>query len=189
HDRGIHLIEPSLRGDLTGARAGAVAGDLRLYQRLPADPRAWFTDDEIARAASYRRPLRRVGLAESLVGLTLLVVAVATHAAGRLQHDLGSAPWPLRVVGAVSAIVGARALLGLPFGAWRLAYERRWGFSRQAARGWLADRVKEVALSLVLLNAAALGFFALVRATRLWWVYAWAGAVVLSVVLVAVAPA
>jgi STE24 endopeptidase len=166
-----------------------VVGDLRLYRRLPADPRAWFTDDEIARAGAYRRPLRRAGLAESLLGLALLVAAVATHAAGRVQRDLGSTSWLLQVVGVVSAVVVAGALLGLPFGAWRLAYERRWGFSRQTTRGWAADRVKELALSLVLLNVAALGFFALVRATRLWWVYAWAGAVVLSVVLVAVAPA
>lgn len=166
-----------------------MVGDLRLYRRLPADPRAWFTDDEIARAGAYRRPLRRAGLAESLLGLALLVAAVATHAAGRVQRDLGSTSWLLQVVGVVSAVVVAGALLGLPFGAWRLAYERRWGFSRQTTRGWAADRVKELALSLVLLNVAALGFFALVRATRLWWVYAWAGAVVLSVVLVAVAPA
>src|SRR5438309_2460578 len=163
-------------------------GDLNLYRRLPADPRAWFTDDEIARAGAYRRPLRRVGLAESLLGLALLVAAVATHAAGRVQRDLGSASWLLQVVGVVSAVVVAGALLGLPFGAWRLAYERRWGFSHQTARGWAADRAKELALSLVLLNAAALGFFALVRATPGWWLFAWAGAVVLSVVLVAVAP-
>ena len=166
-----------------------MVGDLRLYRRLPADPRAWFTDDEIARARTYRRPLRRAGLAESLLGLALLVAAVATHAAGRVQRDLGSASWLLQVVGVVSAVVVAGALLGLPFGAWRLVYERRWGFSRQTAMGWAVDRVKELALSLVLLNAAALGFFALVRATPLWWVSAWAGAVVLSVVLVAVAPA
>ena len=168
---------------------GAGAGGLRLYRRLPADPRAEFTDDEIARAGAYRRPLRRAGLAESLLALALLVAAVATHAAGRVQRGLGPAPWPLQVVEVVSALVVAGAMVGLPFGAWRLTYERRWGFSHQTARGWAADRVKELAVSLALLNAAALGFFALVRATRLWWVFAWAGAVALSVVLVAVAPA
>jgi Zn-dependent protease with chaperone function len=166
-----------------------VGRNLRLYRRLPADPRAWFTDDEIARARAYRRPLRRAGLAESLLGLALLVAAVVTHAAGWVLRELGRASWPLQVVAVVSAVVVAGALLGLPFGAWRLGYERRWGFSRQSARGWATDRVKELALSLVLLNAAALGFFALVRATPLWWVFAWAGGVVLSVVLVAVAPA
>jgi STE24 endopeptidase len=114
---------------------------------------------------------------------------VATQAAGRLERGLGPAPWPLQVVGVVSALVVGGALLGLPFGAWRLAYERRWGFSRQTARGWAMDRLKELAVSLVLLDGAALGFFGLVRATRAWWVFAWAGAVVLSVVLVAVAPA
>jgi Zn-dependent protease with chaperone function len=133
--------------------------------------------------------LRRVGLAESLLGLGLLVAAVATHSAGWGLRRLGPARWPLQVVEVVSALVVAGTLLGLPFGAWRLAYERRWGFSRQTAGGWAADRGKELAVSLVLSDAAALGFFALVRATRAWWVFAWAGAVVLSVVLVAVAPA
>src|SRR5205085_12224685 len=103
------------------------------------------------------------------LGLAVLVPAVATAAAGRVQRGLGSASWLLQVVVVVSAVVVTGTLLGLPFGAWRLAYERRWGFSRQTARGWAADRVKELALSLVLLNVAALGFFALVPATRLWW--------------------
>jgi STE24 endopeptidase len=117
------------------------------------------------------------------------VAAVATHVAARVLRGPGAAPWPVQVIEVVSALVVAGTLLGLPFGAWRLAYERRWGFSHQTGRGWAADRLKELILSLVLSNAAALGFFALVRATRAWWLFAWAGAVVLSVVLVAVAPA
>ncbi|MEA2591397.1 MAG: endopeptidase [Actinomycetota bacterium] len=171
------------------ARSGAGAGELNLYRRLPADPRAWFTDGEIARAASYRRPLRRVGLAESLLGLALLVAAVATHAAARLLGGPGAAPWWVQVLEVVSVLVVAGTLLGLPFGAWRLGYERRWGFAHQTAGGWAADRLKELLVSLVLSNAAALGFFALVRTTPAWWLFAWAGAVVLSVVLAAVAPA
>ncbi len=130
-----------------------------------------------------------MALTESLLGLTLLVVAVATHVAGGLLRVLGHASWPVQVAGVVSAIVVAGTLLGLPFGAWRLGYERRWGFARQTAAGWAADHVKELAVSLVLSNAAALGFFGLVRATRDWWIFAWAAAASLSVVLVAVAPA
>lgn len=121
-----------------------------------------------------------------------MVVAVATHSAGRLIRTLDPGergPWPPAVVEVVSALIVAGLLLGLPFSAWRLAYERRWGFSRQTAAGWAADHLKELLVSLVLSDAAGLGFYALVRATPAWWVLGWVGAVVLSVVFVAIAPA
>jgi STE24 endopeptidase len=114
---------------------------------------------------------------------------VATHAASRLLAATGPAPWPLQVVEVVSAIVVASTLLGVPFGVWRLAYERRWGFSHQTARTWAADRTKELLVVVVLTDAAALGFYGLVRATSSWWVFAWVAAVLLSVVLVALTPA
>lgn len=162
---------------------------MNAYRRLPADPRAWFSDDEIARAATYRRPLRRAALAETVLGLAGLIAVVATHAASRLLRALGTGAWPLQVVEVVTALLVAGGLLGLPFGIWRLGHERRWGFSRQTWGGWALDQVKSLGVSLVLVNAAALGFYGLARASAAWWVLAWAGAVVLSVALVAVAPA
>ena len=67
---------------------------MNLYRRHPADPRAWFSEEQIARAASYRRPLRGAALAESALGIGGLVVVVVTHGAARLVRALGVRSWP-----------------------------------------------------------------------------------------------
>ena len=162
---------------------------MNLYRRHPADPRAWFSEEQIARAASYRRPLRRAALAESALGIGGLVVVVVTHGAARLVRALGVRSWPLQALAVVSGLILAATLLGVPFGLWRLAYERRWRFSHQSLASWAADQVKGLVLSLMIADAAALGFWALVRSTPAWWLLAWAGAVTLTVVLTMVAPA
>jgi STE24 endopeptidase len=160
-----------------------------LYRRLPADPRAWFSEAEIARAAAYRRPLRVAGLAESGVGAAGLVLAVALRGAGHLLAWTGAAVPAARVLLVVTALVLAATVLDLPFSAWRLAYERRWGFSHQSGAGWAVDRAKGAALSVVFAGALALGLWALVRNTADWWLWAWVALSVLSVLLVMVAPA
>jgi STE24 endopeptidase len=162
---------------------------LSQYRRHPADPRTWFTEEQIARASAYRRPIRRVSAVETLLGLGLLTAAVATHGAARLLRALGVHPWPLQVLAVSGTLVVAASVLRLPAGAWRLGYERRWGFSRQTGGAWVADRLKELAISLVLTGCLAVAFWAVVRATRAWWFVAWAGAVVVSVLLTFVAPA
>jgi STE24 endopeptidase len=162
---------------------------LNLYRRHPADPRAWFSEEEIARAASYRRPLRRAALAESALGLAGLLAVVTAHAAARLVEALGVRSWSVQALVVVSGLILAASLLGLPFGLWRLGYERRWMFSRQSLGSWAADQAKGLVLSLVITNAAALGFWALVRRTPAWWLLAWAGAVAFTVLLTMAAPA
>lgn len=50
-----------------------------------------------------------------------------------------------------------------------LTRERAWGFSRQTARGWLADRGKGLAVSILLTAAAWTGAVGLARAYPGWW--------------------
>ena len=124
-------------------------------------------------------------MGESLLGTAVLAAAILAHAGPHLAPGLAWAP---RTLAVASALVAGGWLIDLPFGGWRLAHERRWGFARQRTAAWLSDRAKELAISLVLLPGAALGFVALVRASRLWWVLVWGGFVVLSVLMVMVAP-
>jgi len=88
----------------------------------------------------------------------------------------------------VSALVVAATALETPASAWRLGHERRWGFARQSTRGWALDRLKGLAVSLVLANAVALGFYAVVRSTSAWWIVAWVAAVAWSAVMAMLAP-
>ncbi|GAC1362336.1 MAG: hypothetical protein NVSMB32_02560 [Actinomycetota bacterium] len=118
-----------------------------------------------------------------------MAVVVVSQGARRLLGVAGlSSPW-LQVLAVTSVLVVASSLAELPFGLWRLAHERRWSFSRRTGRGWLADRLKGLALSLVLLDALALGFHAAVLSGAAWWLLAWAALSGLSVVLVMLSPA
>lgn len=159
------------------------------FRRYPADPRAWFSEDEIARAERYRRPLRRAALAESVLTVLVLTLAVGLHLAGRLVAALGVTAPAAQVLVVTAALVLGVTVLDLPFSAWRRGHEQRWGFSRQGPAGWIGDHVKGLMLSLVLLGGAALGAWAIVRATAVWWLVLWVAASAVSVLLVMVAPA
>jgi STE24 endopeptidase len=81
-------------------------------------------------------------------------------------------------------VVVVADLVQLPLGYWRgLTRERAWGFSRQTARSWLADRAKGLALSVLLTAAAWTGAVALARASPRWWPVA-AGVALAAAVLV-----
>jgi STE24 endopeptidase len=58
---------------------------------------------------------------------------------------------------------------------WRqLHYERRWGFSTQRLGGYLLDEAKGFCVLTLLLSGFGLAAWAVVRATPLWWLDAWA---------------
>jgi STE24 endopeptidase len=159
------------------------------YRRRPMDPHAFFSEAEIARAGAYRGPLRRAGRAESTLLAGALLVALSAHAGLHLLAAFGLSGWAWQALAVSSVMVLAVGVLDLPFGRWRLAYERRWGFARQSTIGWARDRALELVISLVLLDGVSLGFVALARATPLWWLLTWLGVSVLSVLMAMVAPA
>lgn len=160
-----------------------------VYRRMPVDPRELFTGEEIATAERYRRPLRRAALAESAAGALGLAAAVVLRLAGRMVRALSIGPPAEQVTAIAAALVVSAMVLDLPFSAWRRAYERRWGFSRQGLADWAADRAKSLVVALALGAGVALGLWAIARATASWWLWAWVSLTALSVLLGMVAPA
>jgi STE24 endopeptidase len=118
-----------------------------------------------------------------------LAAAVGLRAGTRLLAALGLGRGAAAVLVVTAALVVAAAVLDLPFSAWRLGYERRWGFSRQAAGGWLADHAKSLVLSLCLGGGVVLALWTIVVHSTWWWLWAWLAATALSVLLVMLAPA
>ena len=144
------------------------------WRRVPSNPADWFSAEEIAKAKQYVKPLGRLNFAERATALAADVILVFTHAAPRLMDALDIRRWPLRLLGTVVLlqIVGTVAAAG--FGAYReLVYDKRWGFSTQTVRGFLADAAKNTLLGIVLFAALLLPLWAIVRSTGLWWVYGW----------------
>jgi STE24 endopeptidase len=129
-----------------------------------------FSPAERARARAYREPLYLAFLLDVVLAVGLLT-ALAWSALG---------PWlfsPLRSLSPVAAAAAYAALITTfssvvrtPLAFWRGCWrERRWEFSTQSAGGWLADRTKGLAVSLVLGTAAWTTAVALARALPGWW--------------------
>jgi Zn-dependent protease with chaperone function len=149
-----------------------------------------FSPDERALARAYHRPLYLA----LLVDLTLaagLLAALAWSSLGDWLYSPLTSLSPVAAAAAYAALVTAvssalRAPLAFWRGWWR---ERRWGFSTQSVGGWLGDRAKGLAVSLVLGVGAWAAAVALARALPGWWALPAGAALALAVLLLSfVAP-
>jgi len=149
-----------------------------------------FSAEERARARAYHRPLYLA----LLVDVALAAGLLAALAWSPLGDWLFSPLTPLPAVAAAAAYAALvtvfSSLVRAPLACWRGWWrEREWGFSTQGFRGWLADRAKGLALSVVLGAAAWAGAVALARALPGWWAVPAAAALALAVLLLSfVAP-
>jgi Zn-dependent protease with chaperone function len=119
-------------------------------------------------ARAYNRARRRLGLAAGLVSLAALgglVAAAGTIGGWWSVAGLGPGLW----------------LVELPLAAGGYRLSRRYGLSRQTARGWFADRLKGAAVGAVLGGLAAAALLGLQQLAPTAWPFpAWAAAVAFS---------
>jgi Zn-dependent protease with chaperone function len=149
-----------------------------------------FSQDERERARAYHGSLYLA----LLLDVTLAAGLLSALAWSPLGHWLFS---PLATLSPVAAAAAYAALvtvfssaLRTPLACWRGWWrERRWGFSTQTMGGWLGDRAKGLAVSLVLASAAWAAAVALARALPGWWALPAAASLALAVLFLSfVAP-
>lgn len=127
-----------------------------------------FSQEEIGRASRYHRPRYR-SLAAGMA-LSVAVYALLAWPARGLFRPLSGFGWAGAAAAWAGIVVVVSDLAGLPLSFWNgLVRERRWGFSTQSARAWLADQAKGLAVSLVLTAAAWTGAVGLARRFPHWW--------------------
>lgn len=149
-----------------------------------------FSPEERARARAYHGPLYLAFLLDVTLAAGVLAALAWSPLGEWLFSPLRSLP-PVAAAAAYAALVTAfSSVVRTPSAFWRGWWrERRWGFSTQGAGGWLADRGKGVAVSLVLGAAAWTGAVALARALPGWWALPAATALALAVLFLSfVAP-
>ncbi|HEY1563836.1 MAG TPA: M48 family metalloprotease [Gaiellaceae bacterium] len=149
-----------------------------------------FSPDERARARAYHGPLY-AALFGDLGLATGLLAALAWSSLGHWLFSPARSLSPVAAAAAYAALVTALSTaVRMPLALWRGWWrERRWGFSTQSAGGWLVDRVKGLAVSLVLGAGAWTAAVALVRALPGWWAPPAGAALALAVLLLSfVAP-
>lgn len=149
-----------------------------------------FSPDERVRAREYHGPLYLALLLDVALGAGLLA-ALAWSSLGHWLFSPLDSLAPVAAAAAYAALVTTFSnVVRLPLAFWRGWWrERRWGFSTQSAGGWLADRAKGLAVSVVLGAGAWAAAVALARALPGWWAVPAAAALALAVLLLSfVAP-
>jgi STE24 endopeptidase len=153
--------------------------------RIPADPRDYFTPEQIARASAYQAPRYLGTLASTVLGFAVLAVLAFTGLGDRLLVPLRRWPWPLAAVGAVATVILIRAAVRFPISFWQgHLHERAWGFSTQSVPGWLGDWMKALGLGVAITGVVFMALFGAVRMfPRGWPAVAAIGAATFTIVL------
>ena len=143
-----------------------------------------FSADERARARAYHRPLYLALLGDVALSAGLLAALSWSSLGDRLFSPLDSFS-PVAAAAVYAALVTVfSSVLRTPLAFWRGWWrERRWGFSTQGAGGWLGDRGKGLAVSIVLGAGAWAAAVALARALPGWWALPAGAALALAVLL------
>lgn len=146
----------------------------------------------LQRAVDYTLARSRFGLVESLFEDVLLFLF---YFGGLLPlYDR----WVVGVTGSYLGdgvlfflgLVLIQTILGIPFGLWRtFRLEARFGFTTSGLGLWLADLVKSLLISGMLLGGLTAGALALVRARPAdWWLWVWLLLVGVAVLLLYLSP-
>ena len=148
-------------------------------RRLAADPRLFFSADEVERARRYHRPLYWAAAAGLALEVGVLAALAWSEAGSAL--DPQSLPWWARTLAYAAIVVVVATGVQTPLVFWRgYLRERRWGLSTQTLRDWCSDRLKAVAINVVLTASLLLPLVALARALPGWWVVPAAAALALG---------
>ncbi|GAA2055561.1 M48 family metallopeptidase [Catenulispora yoronensis] len=144
-----------------------------------------FTPEQIERSRAYKRDVRPLYIASTLLGLAVpLVLGLTPLGAGlvRVAGDLAGGGWVARALLGSLAISVLGLVIGLPLRMRGEVVSRRWGLSR---RGWglfAADVAKGFVIGALLTAGAVGGLYLLLRhGGDGWWVWAAGAAAALAV--------
>jgi len=159
--------------------------------RVPQEFSEQLSLAEHQRAADYTLARLRLAMVETLYDMlvTLLWLTVFLRPAYTLLAEL-LPPGLSLSVSVVIAIGAVGALLHLPFALVKTFWlEARFGFNRMTPAMFVLDLLKGAALQLVLGLPLLYGLFGLLRVLpNLWWLYAWAGLMLIMIAMIFIYP-
>ena len=159
------------------------------YRAYKADPKDWYTEEEIQKSNDYNGPLRTVSRIVKVVDLVIVLAIIGFKVVPKLLDALNITNWVLGVLIATAVLTLADQITGIPVSRWReLNYDKRWGFSNQTNKQWWTDLLKGIPLGIVLSTALFLPIWWLIRTTDLWWVWGGLVLVVFSIVFATLYP-
>ncbi|MFI6596947.1 M48 family metallopeptidase [Nonomuraea sp. NPDC050536] len=148
---------------------------------VPPDPARDFTAAQIARADAFDAATSVPGNLSLALTIVFAGVLVATPFGARLLARLRGPRW-VRIVLGVLVLTAIVELLRWPLGMWFETILRQYGLSTQNWASWTGDRLKGIAISVVILSVMLIVLMALARRLRRWWIPAAIGAALFTVV-------
>src|SRR5712692_10188865 len=143
-------------------------------------------------ARRYNRIRRRLGIADFILGLVLLVVLLATGWSGSLRdlaYRAAFQNYTLAVFLYVLMLMVVGKLLGLGLDFYGFRLEHRFQLSNQRLRAWVWDQIKGFLVGVVLAAIVTeLLYFIIREVPQHWWLIAWAVFLGLFVLLAQIAP-
>ena len=160
-----------------------------LWTRTPNRPDDWFDREALAEARAYARPLNRLRLLSSALGIVTSLLFVLLQLGPELVEWLDVEGWVLQLLVVLIAfelvdLLYAPAISGYV----QLVYDKRHGLSTQTPRQFAVDIVKNVVLSIVLFGALLTAIYAIIRSVDTWWIWAWLVFVAFTLVMAFVYP-
>jgi class 3 adenylate cyclase len=154
---------------------------MNLWRPIPSDPHDWFTGEEIDRSRRYNGPTQKVRALSLLADLAAIVLLVHLQVTRRIIEALGVENWALQLLIAIAMVIVFTEVADLPGMIWRYRNDRRWGLSDQSPTGAFTDFLKQdILASTAVVYAVTLLVWFVVRNTDLWWLYAWAAYIVVT---------
>ena len=143
-----------------------------------------FSHEDVERARRYHRPLYFAAAARLLLAVATYSLLAWSWIGDRLWAVVDGLGWAGAAAAWAALALTVTTLVCLPLDAWRgLVFERRWGFSKQTARAWVADQAKELGIGLALGAGVWVAAVALGRALPGSWPLPAAAALALLIVL------
>jgi len=133
--------------------------------------------DALAKASRYTVEQSRLALVEAIFDSVLVLLFLFTPLLPRYDQWIGSlsASFVIQGILFVLVLTLVQTVLEIPFslyGTFRL--ERRYGFNTMTPGLWVADFVKSLLVSALLMVIMVAGALLLVQhAPRLWWLFVW----------------
>lgn len=160
-------MKPAGRGFI-GSFVAGVTG------RGKGDPREWFSEEEIAKSRKYQRQSRALSFLGSLIAGAEAVVLLRLRMVQDLLAHWNVRNWVLQGVIALATLVIIDVVLSFGLTAYRsLVFEHKWGLGTQRLKGLLADQLRALALSPLILSLLFVPLLGFVRSVPAWWLPGW----------------
>ena len=156
-------------------------------------PESFFSREQIHRGKTYRNENRIAFIFGVLIRLSALAILLATRLGGLLRDRLSQICGHRQMLTALlllSFILILNSAISFPVSLYSgYFHEHTYGMSTQGFSGWCQDYGKSFLVHLVVIVPIGLGLRVLIqRFPRTWWLSAWLGFGVVSILLVHTAP-